>query len=74
MMGSDPTMVTMRERVKVVKMDLDNPEQPPEIIEQEAIHKISLDEAVLFGFTPGQGFSSDADRQPPEEGMKVGDV
>jgi hypothetical protein len=55
-MGNDPTMVTMRERVRVVKTDLDNPEKPPEIIEQETVTKISLDEAAVLGFVPGQGF------------------
>jgi hypothetical protein len=54
--GNDPTMVTMRERVRVVKMDLDNPEKPPEIVEQESVTKISIDEAALLGFVPGQGF------------------
>lgn len=72
-MGVDPTMVTMRERVKVVKVDLDNPEKPPEVIEQETLHKISLDEAAILGFAPGQGFASDAERQAPQEGVKVGD-
>lgn len=72
-MGNDPTMVTMRERVRVVKVDLDNPEKPPEVIEQEALTKISLDDAALFGFVQGQGFASDAERQAPQEGAKVGD-
>jgi hypothetical protein len=68
-MGQDPTMVTLRERVRVVKTDLDNPEKPPEIIEQETVTKISLDEAAILGFVPGQGF----DGPPaPVEGARVG--
>ncbi len=63
-------MVTMRERVKVVKVDLDNPEKPPEIVEQETVTKISLDDAALLGFVPGQGFNGPP---PPVEGVKVGD-
>lgn len=73
-MGNDPTMVTMRERVRVVKMDLDNPEKPPEIIEQETLQKISLDDAAILGFIPSSGFASDADGIcAPGEGVKVGD-
>ncbi len=70
-MGTDPTMVTMRERVKVVKVDLDHPEKEPEILEQETIIPISLTDAALLGFTPGQGFAGDQDRSsnpPPVEG------
>ncbi len=74
-MGNDPNIVSMRERVRVVKVDLDNPEKEPEIIEQETLTPISLDDAALLGFTPGRGFAhaSDADTQAPVEGMKVGD-
>lgn len=54
--GQDPNMVSMRERVRVVKVDLDHPEKEPEIIEQETITPISLTDAALLGFTPGQGF------------------
>lgn len=73
-MGQDPTSVSMRERVRVVKVDLDNPEKEPEIIEQETVTKISLDEASFLGFTPGQGFASDRDGIPePQEGERVGD-
>ena len=73
-MGQDPTMVTMRERVRIVKVDKDNPERPPEILEQESLTKISLDEASVLGFSPGQGFQQDADHlPPPQEGEKVGD-
>lgn len=67
-MGEDPTLVSMREKVRVVKMDLDNPEKPPEIVEQETVTKISLDDAALLGFVPGQGFSG-----APQEGARVGD-
>jgi len=67
-MGNDPTMVTMRERVRVVKMDLDNPEKPPEVVEQETVTPISLDDAALLGFVPGQGFNGQ-----PQEGARVGD-
>lgn len=56
-MGADPTMVTMRERVTVVKVDLDHPEKEPEILEQETITPISLTDAAVLGFTPGQGFN-----------------
>ena len=55
-MGQDPNIVSMRERVRVVKVDLDHPEKEPEIIEQETITPISLTDAALLGFTPGQGF------------------
>lgn len=57
-MGQDPTMVTMRERVRVVKVDKEHPDREPEIIEQELMTKISLDEAATLGFTPGAGFSA----------------
>lgn len=50
-------MVSMRERVRVVKVDLDNPEKEPEIIEQETVTPISLDDAALLGFIPGVGFN-----------------
>ncbi len=64
----------MRQRVRVVKVDRDNPEKEPEIIEQETITPISLADAALLGFTPGQGFGSDSDGPtPPVEGMRVGD-
>jgi hypothetical protein len=77
-------MVTMRERVRVVKVDKDNPEKPPEIVEQETTTKISLDDAALLGFVPGQGFSNPLSEvlnvgnvgdgpAPPVEGAKVGD-
>lgn len=56
-MGQDPTMVTMRERVRIVKVDKDNPDQEPVVLEQEQVTSISLDEAALLGFVPGQGFS-----------------
>ena len=56
-MGKDPNIVTMRERVRVVKVDKDNPEKEPEVIEQETVTPISLDDAALLGFVPGQGFS-----------------
>ena len=73
-MGNDPNMVSMRERVRVVKVDLDNPEKEPEIIEQETVTRISLDAASLFGFVPGHGFVSDADGPSlPAEGARVGD-
>ena len=72
-MSDDPTMVSMRERVRVVKMDLDNPENPPEIIEQETVTKISLDDAAILGFTPGQGFAEQDGIAPPVEGLRVGD-
>ena len=72
-MGNDPTMVTMRERVRVVKVDLDHPENPPEIIEQQTVHRVSLDDAALMGFSPGKGFASDAEGHAPQEGVKVGD-
>lgn len=73
-MGQDPNTVSMRERVRVVKVDLDNPEKEPEIVEQETVTKISLDAASLFGFVPGQGFASDADSPSvPVEGAHVGD-
>ena len=73
-MGNDPNTVSMRERVRVVKVDLDHPEKEPEIVEQETITQISLDTASLFGFVPGQGFVSDSDaHQPPVEGARVGD-
>lgn len=73
-MSADPTIVTMRERVRLVKTDLDNPEKEPEIIEQETLTKISLDDACLLGFVQGQGFASDKDGiPPPTEGEKVGD-
>lgn len=73
-MGQDPNTVSMRERVRVVKVDLDNPEKEPEIVEQETVTKISLDAASLFGFVPGQGFASDADGPSvPVEGARVGD-
>lgn len=69
-MGNDPNIVTMRERVRVVKMDLDNPEKPPEIVEQEASTNISIDDAMCLGFVPGSGF----DGPPaPAEGARVGD-
>ena len=55
-MSKDPNIVSMRERVRVVKVDLDHPEKEPEIIEQETVTPISLDDAALLGFTPGQGF------------------
>jgi hypothetical protein len=57
--GNDPTMVTMRERVRVVKTDLDNPEKPPEVIEQETVTKISIDDAAILGFQAGAGFAMD---------------
>lgn len=73
-MGQDPNMVSMRERVRVVKVDLDNPEKEPEIVEQETVTPISLTDAALLGFTPGVGFASDADGpSPPIEGVHVGD-
>lgn len=73
-MSDDPTIVTMRERVRVMKIDKDNPEKEPEILEQETSTKISIDEAILLGFVPGQGFASDADHIPaPVEGVRVGD-
>lgn len=72
--SDDPTIVTMRERVRVMKIDKDNPDNPPEILEQETITPISLTDAALLGFTPGQGFASDADNlAPPVEGARVGD-
>lgn len=73
-MSDDPTIVTMRERVRVLKVDLDNPEKEPEIVEQETVTPISLTDAALLGFVPGQGFASDADTIPaPIEGVRVGD-
>ena len=69
-MGNDPTMVTMRERVRVVKVDLDNPDKPPEIVEQETATKISIDDAMILGFVPGHGFDGPP---PPVEGVRVGD-
>lgn len=54
--SEEVTLVTMRERVKVLKVDLDNPEKEPEMVEQETVSKISLDDAALLGFVPGQGF------------------
>lgn len=56
-MSDDPTIVTMRERVRVVKVDKDHPEKEPEIIEQETLTPISLTDAALLGFVPGQGFN-----------------
>lgn len=56
-MSEEVTLVTMRERVKVLKVDLDNPEKEPEVVEQETVSKISLDDAALLGFVPGQGFN-----------------
>lgn len=53
---SDVTTVKLIERVRVVKTDLDHPERPPEIVEQETVSAITLDEAALLGFLPGQGF------------------
>lgn len=65
MSNPDATSVNLVERVRVVKTDLDHPEKPPEILEQETVTRISLDEAALLGFLPGQGFRlsqpSDAD-------------
>lgn len=73
-MSDDPTIVTMRERVRVMKIDKDNPEKEPEVVEQETITPISLTDAALLGFVPGQGFTSDADHIPtPIEGVRVGD-
>ncbi len=73
-MSDDPTIVTMRERVRVLKVDLDNPEKEPEIVEQETVTPISLTDAALLGFVPGQGFASDADTiSAPIEGVRVGD-
>lgn len=73
-MADEPTMVTMRERVRVVKVDKDHPEKPPEIIEQETLTKISLDEAAMFGFTPlGECPERDAPNTPVE-GIRVGDA
>lgn len=57
-MGQDPTMVTMRERVRIVKVDKDNPETEPVVLEQESVTSISLDEAAVLGFVPGQGFTA----------------
>lgn len=48
-------MVTMRERVRMVKIDLDNPEKPPEVVEQETVSQITIDQSELLGFTPGDG-------------------
>jgi hypothetical protein len=60
--------------VRVVKVDLDNPEKEPEIIEQETVTQISLDAASIFGFVPGHGFAGDADGPSvPVEGARVGD-
>jgi hypothetical protein len=56
MSNYDVTTVKLIERVCVVKTDLDHPEKPPEIVEQETVTSISLDEAALLGFLPGQGF------------------
>lgn len=56
MSNTDITLVKLVERVRVVKTDLDHPEKPPEIVEQETVTSISLDEAALLGFLPGQGF------------------
>jgi hypothetical protein len=73
-MGQDPNTVTMRERVRLVKIDKDNPDAPPEVIEQETITHITMDEASLLGFKPGQGFGSEEDRPAPVvEGVRVGD-
>lgn len=73
-MGQDPSRVTMRERVRVVKIDKDNPDQPPEVVEQESITHITMDQASLLGFVPGQGFGSEADKPAPVvEGVRVGD-
>lgn len=67
----------MRERVRVVKVDLEHPEKEPEIIEQETLTKISLDDAAVLGFTPGQGFrqAQPGDDDGPSicEGAAVGD-
>ena len=73
-MSKDPNIVSMRERVRVVKVDLDNPDKEPEIVEQETVTPISLTDAALLGFTPGVGFASDADGPAqPVEGVHVGD-
>lgn len=61
-MGNDPNIVSMRERVRVVKVDLDNPEKEPEIVEQETLTPISLDDAAVLGFVPGQGFAGTGDK------------
>jgi hypothetical protein len=53
---ADAATVKLVERVRVVKTDLDHPEKPPEIVEQETATQITLDEAALLGFFPGQGF------------------
>lgn len=83
MSENDASTVNLRERVRVVKTDLDHPDKPPEIVEQETVTTISLDEAALLGFMPGQGFANPLTDilpntcgdgpAPPVEGATVGD-
>ena len=56
----DQPTVKLIERVRVVKTDLDHPERPPEIVERESEEIITLDQAALLGFIPGQGFLNTA--------------
>lgn len=66
-MNNEHTTVKLIERVRVVKTDLDHPERPPEIVEQETATEISLDAAALLGFLPGRGFLSQAPEAPHDE-------
>ncbi len=76
-MGQEHDALKLRERVRVVKFDRENPEKEPEIVEQETLTAISLDSAALLGFTPGHGFRQsqpgDCDRSSTREGVTVGD-
>lgn len=48
-----PVTVKIRERVRVVKVDVENPSREPDVVEQESTGEISVETAMLLGLNVG---------------------
>lgn len=52
-MSNVPVTVKIRERVRVVKIDVENLSREPEVVEQESVGEISVEAAALLGLNVG---------------------